>query len=271
MKLQHLVPVALAVCSSSAFGSALIQRDDTAGVIRYISQLNYTGPAATPENALDSAEEISRMWNESNAKVVLDGRTYRTEFVISYTLNRYIPWFTDRSCGENHILVKNMEHADDRSNYEVSGSDGTFYTSDDLGHSSTAAHEYGHGLGLQHNDGDQGHARVPGIMFARGTRVAPRFQYDPHAHSGAAGGTVNPVLRHVRAEDVAQIDLSHIHFIYANGIGYGCVGGGQPLRIALHNRVPLHPLSHSRSPHEMAVIAIQNAIQYLTDESNIEI
>ena len=67
--------------------------------------------------------------------------------------------------------------------------------------STTAAHEYGHTLGLQHPaDLDLRGKGIPGIMYPRGTLVDPQFQYDlqnprctrrhnaSHVQKGAPGG-----------------------------------------------------------------------------------
>ncbi|MFZ4715605.1 MAG: hypothetical protein ACOYL6_17920 [Bacteriovoracaceae bacterium] len=53
----------------------------------------------------------------------------------------------------------------------LKGCNGVFYTSDVLGISTTAANEFGHGLMLDNNPGDQRAVAVPGIMFSRGTLV----------------------------------------------------------------------------------------------------
>src|SRR6202042_2541757 len=50
------------------------------------------------------------------------------------------------------------------------------------GHSTTAAHEYGHTLGLNHPENlDIRGKGQPGIMYPRGTVCDPQFQYDVNA------------------------------------------------------------------------------------------
>lgn len=199
----------------------MLKLDEAKGVLQFIAHLNYFGPAMTPELAKISTDEISRMWNEPKAEVVFRGRKYATEFVITYTTDRPAPNARD-NCANNFIEIAPMTHPGDRSYYQLLGQNGRFYTSDELGVSTTTAHEFGHGLGLDHNDYDQRSAPVPGIMFARGTWVRPEFQWDPNAQAGAPGGSVRPHFRKVRAEDVQAIELQAIQL---NSAGQGCLGG----------------------------------------------
>lgn len=81
--------------------------------------------------------------------------------------------------------------------------------------STTAAHEFGHTLGLVHpHDLDLRGKGVPGIMYPRGTLVDPAYQYNPEARPGDSsnGGTMHPKFRKVRAEDIAQLKLHKLDF-----------------------------------------------------------
>lgn len=82
---------------------------------------------------------------------------------------------------------------------------GFWVTSDDLGNSTTAPHEKGHGYGLEHSDGDQRGKGQPNIMSARGTYVDPEYQYDPKAKAGEKGGTINPRKRKVSEAEVRAV------------------------------------------------------------------
>ena len=79
--------------------------------------------------------------------------------------------------------------------------------------STTAAHEYGHSLGLRHPPqlDYRGHG-VPGIMCPRGTLVDPEYQYNPAAAPGdhQNGGTLHPRYRRVKPADIRSLRLDRL-------------------------------------------------------------
>jgi hypothetical protein len=91
-----------------------------------------------------------------------------------------------------------------------------------LNNSTTAAHEFGHTLGLDHpkylDIRGQGQ---PGIMYPRGTLVDPQFQYDPTVPAGVKGGTLNPFTRKVLQSDIDDLKLNRLDF---NKEGLAIVG-----------------------------------------------
>jgi hypothetical protein len=79
--------------------------------------------------------------------------------------------------------------------------------------STTAAHEYGHSIGLHHPPVLDIRGRgVPGIMYPRGTLVDPPFQYDPSRPAGVTGGTMHPMHRKVMPADIQQLQLHRLYF-----------------------------------------------------------
>jgi hypothetical protein len=79
--------------------------------------------------------------------------------------------------------------------------------------STTAAHEYGHTLGLPHPHllDIRGHG-MPGIMYPRGTLVDAPYQYDPSKPAGVTGGTMHPMHRKVLLRDIADLKLHRLRF-----------------------------------------------------------
>lgn len=213
-----------------AHSSALIERDDVSKTIRVIGRIVYSGAAMTDAIAEASTREIQDMWSESPTDVKIGNTLYRVEFDIDHVIAGRQALPNPDSCGYNYIQIINKTNAGDRSYYEGLGSrNGVFYTSDALGTSTTAAHEFGHGLMLDHNDGDQRNAPVPGIMFARGTLVKAEFQWDPRAAAGAAGGTINPQYRKVRSVDIQAIPFSAVRNKAFKMVG--CLGDGKAQKI----------------------------------------
>jgi hypothetical protein len=225
-----LASAAAILISQPAHSSALIERDDVSKTIRVVGRIVYSGTALTAAIADASTREIQDMWSEYPTDVKIGSSVYRVEFDIDHVIEGQQTLINPDSCGYNFIKVLNKTSSGDRSYYEGLGSrNGVFYTSDALGTSTTAAHEFGHGLMLDHNDGDQRNAAVPGIMFARGTLVRSEFQWDPRAASGAAGGTINPQYRKVRSVDIQAIPFSLVRNKLFKTVG--CLGDGKAKKI----------------------------------------
>jgi hypothetical protein len=91
-----------------------------------------------------------------------------------------------------------------------------------LNNSTTAAHEYGHTLGLDHpKELDIRGKGQPGIMYPRGTICDPQFQYDPNALPLKPGGTINPFTRKVLPADIQLLHLERLSF---NRSGFAILG-----------------------------------------------
>lgn len=216
--------------SQPAQSSALIERDEVSKTIRVIGRIVYSGPALTDAIAEASTREIQDMWSEIPTDVTIGATSYRVEFDIDHVIAGRQSLINPDSCAYNYIRVLPKTNPGDRSYYEGLGSQrGVFYTSDDLGNSTTAAHEFGHGLMLDHNDFDQRSEEVPGIMFARGTLVRSEFQWNASAQAGAAGGTINPKYRKVRSEDIKAIPFSAVLNKLLTSVG--CLGQGKAKKI----------------------------------------
>jgi hypothetical protein len=247
MKWSRIGMAFMAMAPFYAESSALVVKNDFLGTLDFYTALHFSGPASSPQVAFDAGKEISRLWNESRSQIFYRFRYYRARFFISVS---YYPWSpADRgSCADNYIRVEQGDPQSSRSFYRMAGRRGTFYLSDDIGRSTTTAHEYGHGLGLDHDDLNQLTAPVPGIMFPRGTYVQSQFQWNRHAQPGAPGGSLNPKHRKVRPLDVLKLDLSKLNFTF----GADCLGEGLPIPSRFSQPVPLHPPAPARLELERA-------------------
>jgi hypothetical protein len=49
-------------------------------------------------------------------------------------------------------------------------------------------------------------------MYPRGTLVDPEYQYDPTIPAGQKGGTMHPMYRKVKQDDIENIKLHKLNF-----------------------------------------------------------
>lgn len=157
------------------------------------------------------ADEIETMWNEPQASVYYKGSHYTVVFRITSS------WQPDIAAEEilgNINPLNNYFRIEAKAAGNISFVDGLgcntgYFQYDNLYKgSTTAAHEYGHTLGLPHpHDLDIRGQGSPGIMYPRGTLVDPEFQYDPYMPAGLKGGTMHPMFRKVRQQDIHDLQL----------------------------------------------------------------
>lgn len=191
---------------------------DDAARMAYLDAVIVTyGHAASPALTEQIRQEIESAWNAPGISVPIRGMYYQPRFRIA-AMHR-------ASLQPGEVL----RNTDPRMNYfriepvaignisfvDGIGSNTGYFQADNLyPGSTTAAHEFGHGLGLDHPVilDIRGQGR-PGIMYPRGTWVDPEYQYDPAARPGEAGGTMHPMHRRVQPQDLHQLHLDRLRYI----------------------------------------------------------
>ncbi|GAA4337540.1 peptidase M10 [Flaviaesturariibacter amylovorans] len=189
---------------------------DGNGILRVHAHIVTYGGAATAELTERIREEIERMWNEPDVPLLLREGRVGLRFTITAAFRPDLD--------EVDVLA----NTDPRNNYfrieeyvrgNISFVDGLgcnsgFFKLENLyAGSTTAAHEFGHTLGLDHPALLDLRGRgVPGIMYPRGTLVDPEFQYDPEKPAGVTGGTMHPMHRRVQRADIEALRLDRLRF-----------------------------------------------------------
>jgi len=174
------------------------------------------GDAASGELSIVMAKDVAARWNEPMCFVTIKGVLFLVVFDIQ---GMYAPALVPGDVYENDDAHNNYFRIEEYASGNISFVDGigcnTGYFKHDnlLNNSSTAAHEFGHTIGLEHPDVlDIRGKGLPGIMYPRGTIVDSDFQYDPAAEPLQPGGTLNPFKRKVLHNDIRGLKLESLHF-----------------------------------------------------------
>ncbi len=180
------------------------------------SHITIYGNAATPEITEQIRDEIETMWNEPGASLMFEGSRFQVVFKITSVFHPYITpieVYQNTDPRNNYFRIEEFAHGNISFVDGLGCNSGYFKLENLYKGSTTAAHEYGHTLGLDHPKHlDIRGEGVPGIMYPRGTLVDPQYQYDPLKQAGLTGGTMHPMHRKVKQEDIGQLKLQRLIF-----------------------------------------------------------
>jgi hypothetical protein len=186
----------------------------------------FYGDAATDMLSRQIAEDITSHWNEAQGSVIIKRNFYKVLFDVK---GIYEPLLTPDDIYQNSDPRVNYFRIEEYAHGNISFVDGLgsntgyFKLENLLNNSTTAAHEFGHTLGLDHpRHLDIRGQGQPGIMYPRGTLVDPPFQYDPTVPAGLKGGTMNPFTRKVFQSDIDDLKLSKLNY---DKNGFAALGG----------------------------------------------
>jgi hypothetical protein len=190
--------------------SALAHLHCSEKVILVSAKLYFYGNYATDEVARKIVDEISEQYNAAKGKVKVDDDIFDVKFEIDFEVVDNIKALElatkNKNCRNNFIRIE-QKNITERSFMGLNDNVGHWIISDNLGESTTAAHEFGHALGLEHPEETdlRGYGTPPPMMAPRGTIVDTQFQWNPTVEAGEFGGTLKPIYRKVSAWEIAQI------------------------------------------------------------------
>lgn len=189
------------------------------------STIYFYGNAANDILSPQIAKDIADHWNEPKGKVIIKRNIYEALFDIEgiyEPLLRPQTIFENTNSRNNYFRVEKYAYGNISFVDGLGSNTGYFKLENLLNNSTTAAHEYGHTLGLDHpKDLDIRGEGQPGIMYPRGTLTDPQFQYDPTVPAGTVGGTMNPFTRKVFQNDIDDLKLNKLNF---NRNGFAVIG-----------------------------------------------
>jgi hypothetical protein len=174
------------------------------------------GNEATEELTERMRKEIEAMWNEPEAFIYLHNDHYKIIFLITAEIKKDITELEvlqNTDPRNNYFRIEKFVHGNISFVDGLGCNTGYFLLENLYDGSTTSAHEYGHTLGLPHpHIMDIRGEGVPSIMYPRGTLVNPEYQYDSTIAAGKKGGTMHPMFRKVKQQDIEDLKLHKLRF-----------------------------------------------------------
>ncbi len=191
--------------------SAIVVFDDEKQSVIIKGKIYFYGTYAENNLGFKIVSEINNFWNAPEVSFTRNGKSYSVSFQISQEsvdLETAATLMKSNTSYEVNFVRIEDKNVTERSmmGYGMGENSGHWIITDKLGESTTAAHEFGHALGLPHPDEvDFRNTGLPPIMAPRGTIVDAIYQWNPLADAGMPGGTMMPRHRRVRAEEVEAV------------------------------------------------------------------
>ena len=165
--------------------------------IELYQHLVFYGRQATSALSREISDNITYRFNKEKLTYSMNDRTYDVRLRTTYEtvdIDKAIDMASTNKNNEvQFIRISNVQKS---SKHSIGANSGWFSTTDDLGNSTTPAHEMAHGLGLYHQDGTK---YPPSIIIPRGTRVAAEWSNDKNPRKG-----VNPSIRRWTNGDIKK-------------------------------------------------------------------
>ena len=204
-------------------GEAELQEEKNQLIIHAV--IHFYGDAASNELSEMVASDIALHWNQADASIIIRRKLFKVHFDITGIFNNSLTpeiVFQNTDPRNNYFRIEEYAHGDISFVDGLGSNTGYFKLANLINNSTTAAHEFGHTLGLEHPQNlDIRGLGQPGIMYPRGTLVDPEFQYDPSVAAGLKGGTINPFTRKVSTHDIEDLRLEQLQF---SNLGFAVVG-----------------------------------------------